>query len=153
MGKHALLYLTDQQRQRLERLVRADSTPAAVHQRARILLLCDRNATTALTDAAVAQSVGCHKNTVGNVRRRCVHNGLEAALYERPLPPRPDRRKVTGDVEAKLIALACSTPPNGQARWTLRLLADRAVELGYVDSLSHTTVAEALKQTCSNPGG
>jgi hypothetical protein len=152
MGKHQSLYLTDDQRLHLQRLERADSTPMEVYRRARILRLCDQTNAPTPTYAEIAQAVGCHKNTVKNVRRRCLLGGLEAALYDSPLPPRTDKRKVTGEVEAHLIALACSSPPEGSARWTLRLLAERVVELGYVPSLSHTTVGEVLKQTKSNPG-
>jgi len=92
----------------------------------------------------VAKALQCHRNTVGNVRRHFVAAGLAAALYDKPLPPRAPR-KITGEVEAHLIALACSAPPEGQQRWTLRLLANRLVELGLVERISHVAVGARLK--------
>jgi hypothetical protein len=86
-----------------------------------------------------------------NVRRRFLSGGLQAALYDKGWPGAPP--KFTGEVEAKLTMLACSDPPEGAARWTLRLLADKMVELGYVDSISHVTVGEMLKKTKSSRGG
>jgi hypothetical protein len=92
----------------------------------------------------------CSKGTVGNVRHRLLEGGLQAALYDKGWPgPTP---KFTGEIEAKLTMLACSDPPAGAARWTLRLLADRMIELDYVDYISHVTVGELLKKTNSSPG-
>jgi hypothetical protein len=105
-----------------------------------------------LQDEAIAKALRCHRNTVGNVRRRFVTAGLPAALYDKPLPPRAPK-KITGEVEAHLIALACSAPPEGQRRWTLRLLANRLVELGLVDHISHVAVGARLKKTPCNRGG
>jgi Homeodomain-like domain len=151
MRKHLTIYLTDEQRTTLNTLIRSGSAPARTHTRARILLLLDRNQATPFTDDAVAKSLRCHRNTVGNVRRRFVTAGLAAALYHKPLPPRAPK-KLTGEVEAHLIALACSAPPEGQQRWTLRLLADRLVELGLVERISHVAVGARLKKTLSNRG-
>ena len=103
------------------------------------MLLLDRNQSDPFHDDAVAQALRCHRNTIGNVRRRFVTAGLPAALYDKPLPPRTPK-KITGEVEAHLIALACSTPPDGQQRWPLWLLADRLVELGLIDRISHVAV-------------
>jgi hypothetical protein len=89
-----------------------------------MLLLLDRHQAAPLQDEAMAKARRCHRNTVGNIRRRCVTAGLPAALYAKPLPPRAPK-KITGEVEAHLIALACSAPPEGQRRWPLRLLAPR----------------------------
>jgi hypothetical protein len=99
----------------------------------------------------MAQALRCHRNTIGNIRRRFLAGGLPAALYDKPLPPRAPK-KLTGEVEAHLIALACSAPPEGQQRWTLRLLADRLAELGLVDRISHVAVGARLKKTRSNRG-
>src|SRR5919199_310280 len=132
MSKHQAIYLTDAQRTTLNTLSRAGSAPARTHTRARMLLLLDRNQTAPWTDEAIAKALRCHRNTVGNVRRRFVTAGLQAALSHKPLPPRAPK-KLTGEVEAHLIALACSAPPEGQQRWTLRLLADRLMELGLVE--------------------
>lgn len=152
MSKHLSIALTDDQRTTLNTLIRSGSTRARTHTRARILLLLDRNQAAPLQDEAIAKVLRCHRNTVGNVRRRFVTAGLPAALYDKPLPPRAPK-KITGEVEAHLIALACSAPPEGQRRWTLRLLANRLVELGLVDHISHVAVGARLKKTPCNRGG
>src|ERR671939_1510476 len=145
MSKHLSIYLTDDQRTTLHTLIRAGSAPARTHTRARILLLLDRNQAEPWTDEAIAKALRCHRNTVGHVRRRFVTVGLQAALYHKPLPPRAPK-KLTGEVEAHLSALTCSAPPEGQQRWTLRLLADRLVELGLVEQISHVAVGACLKK-------
>lgn len=90
--------------------------------------------------------------TIDRVKKRFVEEGLEASL-ERKLTSRTYDRKADGDVEAKLVALCCSDPPKGRSRWSLRLLADRMVELNYVDSISPVTVREVLKKTNLSLGG
>lgn len=152
MSKHVTIALTDDQRTSLHTLIRSGSAPARTQTRARILLLLDRNHADAFKDAAIAKALRCHRNTGGNIRRRFVARGLPAALYDKPLPPRVPT-KLTGEVEAHLIALACSAPPEGQQRWTLRLLATRLVELHLVAGISHVAVGTRLKKTHSNPGG
>jgi len=92
----------------------------------------------------------CSPSTVANVRRRFNREGLRAALYDKPRPGQ--KPKVTGEVEAQLMVLACSKPPPGHARWTLRLLAEQMVELEIVDSISHVTVGQVLKKTKSSRG-
>jgi transposase len=151
MGKHRPIELSAEERQQLEQLIRTGSTPARTHTRARILLLSNRSQGQKRSDADVASSLLCSIGTVRNVRRRFLSEGLQAALYDKPRPGQ--KPKVTGDVEARLTMLACSQPPKGHARWTLRLLADRMVELGYIESVSHVTVGEVLKKTHSSPGG
>ena len=151
MGKQTTLYLNVEQREKLDSLIRRGNAPARTQTRARILLLTDRSQGQKRTDEEVATAVLCSKGTVVNVRRRFRQGGLETALYDRPRPGAEP--KVTGDIEAKLTMLACSEPPAGQGRWTLRLLADKMVELGYVDEISHVTVGEHLKKTHSSPGG
>ena len=151
MGKQIALYLITEQLEELDGLIRRGNAPARTQTRARILLLTDRSQGQKRTDEEVAKAVLCSKGTVGNVRRRYREGGLETALYDRPRPGAEP--KVTGDIEAKLAMLACSEPPTGQCRWTLRLLADKMVELSYVDEISHVTVGEHLKKTNSSPGG
>lgn len=151
MGKHTHIELTTEQRTELEQLIRTGNAPARTHTRARILLLSDRSQGQKRTDQEVAEAVLCSKSTVINVRRRFLTGGLQAALYDKGWPGAPP--KFTSAVEAKLTMLACSEPPEGAARWTLRLLADKMIELGYVDSISHVTVRELLKKTNSSPGG
>ena len=151
MGKHTQINLTPEQRTELERLIRTGDAPARTNTRARILLLSDRRQGQKRTDQEVADAALCSKSTVINVRRRFLSDGLHAALYDKGWPGAPP--KFTGEVEARLTMLACSDPPEGAARWTLRLLADKMVELGYVDSISHVTVRELLKKRGSSPGG
>ena len=143
MSKAITLFLTDEQRDHLQTLTHSGSAPARTQTRARVLLLTDRSQGTRRTDAQVAEAALCSPGTVGNVRRRFATGGLEAALKDRPLPGKAP--KITGDIEAHLVTLACSDPTDAEARWTLRLLADRVVELGLLDSLSHVTVGTRLK--------
>jgi transposase len=145
------IQLNSEQGEQLARLIRTGNEPARTQTRARILLLSDRGQGQKRTDEQVAQAVMCCKGTVANVRRRFHRGGLQAALYDKPRPGADP--KFTGEVEAQLTMLACSDPPKGRARWTLRLLAGRMIELGYVDSISHVTVGELLKKTNSSPGG
>ena len=99
----------------------------------------------------VAQVLQITARTIDHVKQRFVEQGLEAALGNRS-SQRVYEKKADGDFEAHLVALSCSKPPEGRARWTLRLLADRAVELAYIDSVSHETVRRMLKKTKSNRG-
>jgi len=145
MGKHIPIYLTTEQRNELERLIRTGHSPARTQTRARILLLSDRSDGQKRTAREVAAALLCSPSTVANVRHRFNQEGLQAALYDKPRPGQ--KPKVTGDIEAKLTMLACSQPPEGHARWTLRLLADRMIELEYIDYISHVTVGEVLKKT------
>jgi transposase len=151
MTKHTFLTLTAEQRQQLESVVRTGQHPARKQTRARVLLLLDRSQDKTRTDNEIAQTLGCHSNTVGNIRRRFLAEGLEATLADKPMGPTAPR-KMTGEIEAHLTLLACSDAPEGYSRWTHRLLADKAVELGYVESLSHVTVGTTLKKTKSSPG-
>jgi hypothetical protein len=151
MSKHTSVTLTSQQRQHLETLVRTGPSPARQLTRARILLLLDRSQERRWNDAQIAEALGCHQNTVGNIRRRFVAEGLESTLCDQPMGPTKPK-KLTGDIEAKITLLACSDPPEGFARWTLRLLAERTVELGYLDRISHVAIGETLKKTNSSPG-
>ena len=150
MSKALTVSLTTEQREQLHRLIHAGHAPARTQTRARILLLADRSQGARRTDAQVAGAALCSPSTVGNTRRRFVRNGLSAALEEKPRPGKAP--KITGDIEAHLVTLACSDPPEGEARWTLRLLAGRLVELGLLDSLSHVAVGERLKKMNSSPG-
>lgn len=148
MKKRYIVRLTDEERQSLHALVSAGKAPAYKIKHAHILLLVDADGPN-WTDEHVAEALGCHLNTVANVRQRFVEHGLEAALGRRKRDYRP--RLVDGEVEAHIIALSCSAPPEGHARWTLRLLADRLVELDIVPSISHETVRLVLKKTNSAP--
>ena len=150
MAKHTPIHLSSEQRSQLQHTISAGNAPARVQTRARILLLTDHSQKAHRTNAQIASALLCAPATVFNVCRRYRQEGLEAALTEKPRPGNP--RKLDGAAEAQLLLLACSDAPEGYARWTLRLLADKAVELGFVESLSHMTVSETLKKTKSSPG-
>jgi transposase len=145
MGQHIPVHLTTEQRDELAGLIRAGHSPARTQTRARILLLSDQSKGQKRTAREVAAALLCSPSTVANVRHRFNRSGLQAALYDKPRPGQ--KPKVTGDLEAKLTMLACSQPPAGHARWTLRLLAEYMVELEYIDYISHVTVGEVLKKT------
>ena len=126
--------------------------PARRLVHARILLKADQGeGGPGWSDAAIAGALEVHPATVARVRRQYVAEGMEAALARR-MPAREYPRKLDGVREARLIAVACSTPPEGQARWSLRLLVDELVRLEVVEAVSHETVRRTLKQTISNPG-
>jgi transposase len=150
MGKHIHVELKDTDRVELERLMRSGNSSARKQTRARILLLSDRSQGQKRTDPEVATAVMCSRGTVRNIRRRYVGGGLSAALNDKGWPGA--KPKLTGELEAQLVMLACSEPPKGYARWTLRLLANCMVELGYIDDISHVTVREWLKKTRSSLG-
>ena len=150
--KQYLVTLTADERQWLASLVSAGKRSALTITRARILLKADQaDGGPAWEDAAIAEALDCSARTVERVRQRLVERGLEQALGRKP-QDRPSReRKFDGAAEARLIALACSEPPDGRSGWTLRLLADRLVELEVVDAVSYETVRRALKKTRSSP--
>ena len=144
MGKPTPIELTSEERTALENLIRTGNAPARTHTSARILLLSDRSQGQPRTDQDVADAVVCRKSTVINVRQRFLSGGLQAAPDDQGWPGAPPT--FTGDVDAKVMMVACSDPPAGAARGTLRLLADTMVELGSVDSIRHGTVGELLKK-------
>ncbi len=146
--KKYLVTLTEEERQWLSALVKAGRRSALTITRARILLKADQaKGGPAWDDARIAEALDCGLRTVERVRRRFVERGPEQALG-RKAQDRPSReRKLDGAAEARLIAVACSQPPEGRDRWTLKLLADKLVELEVVDSVSDETVRRALKKT------
>ena len=147
MKKRYPVILSDTERVELKNLIAAGTAPARKLTHARILLKADQSPQgPAWVDEQVAEAVEVSQPTVSRVRKQYVEEGLEAALNRRP-PNRHYHRKLDGEQEARLIALACSDPPEGQARWSLRLLADRMVELDVVDDLSYQTVRRTLKKT------
>ena len=151
MSKHRHIELTEEERTELEQLIHSGTAPARTNTRARILLLSDRSQGQQRTDRDVAEAVLCCKGTVVRIRQKFLDDGMSEALYDKGWPGAPP--KFTGEIEAKLTVLACSDPPEGAARWTLRLLAERMIELEYVDYISHVTVGELLKKTKSSRGG
>lgn len=151
MSTHVTVSLTADQRTHLETLTRSGTALARVLTKARILLLTDRSQGHQRTDAELVTALGISRLTIIRTRRQFVQDGLDAALYDKPRPGAPP--KLTGVEEAKLTLLACSTPPDGRKRWTLRLLAKEMVALEYVETVSHVTVGELLKKTRSSRGG
>lgn len=152
MHKKYHVELTPEQRQTLEALLRKGQTPARTQAHARILLKADRAAGgPAWPDAQIAEACEVSRPTVERVRRAFVTTGLEAALHRRR-PQRVYQCKLDGAQEAQLIALACSVPPNGHERWTVRLLAQHLVELAIVEGIAPETVRTTLKKTNSNRG-
>jgi transposase len=152
MNKSYHVRLTETERAQLQDLIAAGTAPARKLLHARILLKADEGpAGPAWTDQAIAEAVEVSQPTVSRVRKHYVEEGLEAALNRRA-PLRVYQRKLSGEHEARLVALACSPPPSGQARWSLRLLADKLVELEIVDDVSYQTVRRTLKKTNLSPG-
>jgi transposase len=147
MKKKYIVTLTQAERQMFQAMLSRGKTAARKLMHARILLKADAHAGgPAWNDDAIAEGLEVGRATVERVRKEFVEEGLEAAL-ERRQPRRQYQRKLDGDGEAHLIALACSQPPEGRSRWTLRLLANRMVQLEQVDHLSYETVREVLKKT------
>ena len=149
MNKKYRVRLTNEERKHLEKLVRKGKAHARKLLYARILLKSDENGPASWTDEQIADAFEVSIATVARERRRFCEEGLEIALLPKK-PGRPRRRVLDGRAEAHLIALACSNPPEGREHWPLRLLADRMVELGYVESLSYGTVRRTLKKTLSS---
>ena len=145
--KTYIVELASEERSRLKQLINTGRTTAYKQRHARILLLADKGPKgPAMKDADIAKATGCGRATVERVRKRFVDEGLQEALA-RHKPRRQYQRKLDGQGEAHLIALACSEPPQGQKRWTLRLLADRMVALEYVQCVSYQTIRRTLKKT------
>ena len=139
--------LSAEERKQLTKVVKSGNMPARTILRANILLAVDRNGKQLMTVQEAAIAFNTSATTVQNVRTCYGENGLDATIQRKKRKTPPVEAKVTGDVEAHIIALACGDPPKGYTKWTLRLLADRSVKLGYVESISHTQVGRILKKT------
>jgi transposase len=151
MAKKDRVTLTHEERTDLEALISRGKADARKLAHARILLQVDEAPDgPGRADADVAAALNTSTRTIERVRQRFVEQGLEPALLPKPTK-RIYTRALDGRQEAHLIALACSAPPEGKKRWTLRLLAERMVELEYTDSVSHEAVRQALKKTRSSP--
>ena len=151
MNIHKHIYLEDNERTELEQLIKSGIHSARVISRGRTLLLLDRSQGDKRTIAQVVDASMVSQGTVSNLKRRYFAGGLERALYDLPRPG--VKPKIDGEVEAHLIALTCSDPPEGYDRWTLRLLADRLVTMEVIDSISHVAVGNALKKMNLSLGG
>jgi transposase len=145
--------LSRDERESLDVLVKTGEHRSRMVLNALILLACDEGAFQAArsTNEEIARVLGVSMRKIDRVKKRYVTEGLEAALNHKK-GERLYTRKVDGDFEAHLVALSCSTPPDGYARWSLRLLADKVVELGYIDSISHESIRNILKKTRLNRG-
>ena len=137
--------LAEEERVRLRTLLRRGKASVRMVARARVLLRAEEG----YTDAAIAAVLDVGTATVGRIRKRFVERGLEQALREQPRPGQ--RRKLSGKQEAHVIAVACTTPPEGHGRWTLRLLGGKVVELGFAPSISPETVRQVLKKNELKP--
>mgnify|MGYP001216317973 CR=1 FL=1 len=143
MSKKYVVDLTEEERKELERLIRSGKDSARRIRYAQALLKADAG----WTDQRISEAFEMSTNTAQRLRQRFVEEGMDVALGARSRKPKPCRRKLDGEKEAHLIALACSRPPEGHTRWTLRMLADKMVQLCYVDTVSHETVRRVLKKT------
>lgn len=148
MPKRYLVELDAQERKHLSQLVKQEKISAKKRTHAQVLLLADGGRHgPAWTDEAIAEACQVTVRTVENIRKRLVLEGLEAALNRKPQVRLSRQKILDGEKEAKVIALCCGARPAGHARWTLRLLAERIVELDIAESISHETVRQCLKKT------
>jgi len=149
--KKYVVRLSSEEREQLESLVRAGKSPAQLLTKARILLKADvSEAGEGWSDSAISVALDTSINNIGRLRRRLVEEGLEAALKRKHNPNSARKRIFDGAAEAKLIALSCSPAPEGFARWSLRLLEEKVVELNIVKQVSDNTIGRTLKKTRSN---
>ena len=144
MRKKYIVRLTDDEKATLAQVVKTLSGSSTKVRRAQVLLKADADGP-AWTDASIADAFGCRRQTVENVRERFVTDGFDLTLNGRPRAPRP--KVLTGEQEAKVIALRLGPPPKGFAHWSLRLLAEKVVERAIAPTLSHETVRRALERT------
>jgi len=147
MRKQYVVRLSEEERAWLLTMIGRGAAPARAQTHARILLKANQGeAGPGWTDGAISTALEVDPTTVARVRKLYVTDGLEAALH-RKAPDRAYRRKLDGEQEARLVAVTCSELPTGHKRWTLRLLADKLVELAIVETISYETVRQTLKQT------
>jgi len=152
LGAKYWVRLTEEERRELEAVTHTGRSAARTVQHAWILLKADASeAGPGWCDDEISKTFQVRSLTVARVRRTYVEEGLRAALH-RKRAERAHLRKIDGELEARLIAMQCSDPPEGEARWTLRMLADKAVELEYVDTISHEAVRQVVKKTNSSRG-
>ena len=141
-----IIELSDQDKSELIDIVTKGKSPARTILRANILLASDRRNERYMTVSEISKTYHTTQTTVQTVRTSYCEKGLEATINRKKRETPPVPAKVTGEVEAHVIALSCGEPPEGYSRWTLRLLADKTVELGYIESISHVTISTILKK-------
>ena len=146
--KKYIVRLSGEERKSLNKLITSGKGPARMFTRARILLKADIGEEgPSWPDEKIAEALDVTVQTIERIRKQLIEEGLESVLNRREYTQKVSRKKLDGDAEAHLIALACSETPEGYARWSLRLLADKMVELGYIESISHEAVRRVLKKT------
>ena len=146
--KRYVVRLSKKERESLMSLISSGKGPARMFARARILLKADVGQEgSGWPDKKISEALDITVQTVERVRKQLVEEGLEAVLRRRKYTQKVSRKKIDGDVEAHLIALSCSRAPEGYGRWSLRLLADKMVELGHIESISYEAVRRTLKKT------
>lgn len=146
------IHLTKSEREDLKAIINRGSQTSKTFRSAYILLNCDEGRySEKVTNEQISKVLKVGMRTIDRVKKRFVEESMEAVLERRPTQ-RVYEKKIDGDTEAKLVTLCCSEPPKGFAKWSLRLLADKMVELNYVESISHVTVRSVLKKTNSNLG-
>lgn len=151
--KKYIIRLTSEERDSLTKLVAGGRGPARMFTRARVLLKADQgDQGPAWQDDKISEAFDVTVQTIERIRKQFVEEGLDTVLSRHEYKQKVSRKKIDGQVEAHLIALSCSEPPHGRARWTLRLLADAIVELGYIDSISYEAIRQTLKKTKLNHG-
>jgi transposase len=145
--------LTQEEVSELSSIIKKGSHSTQSYKAAYVLLNCDEGDYTLgkSTNEQIATVLKIGMRTIDRIKRKCIEGGIERAL-ERAESSRVYEKKVDGDLEAKIVQLCCSEPPKGFAKWTLRMLADKVVELGYVDHLSHVSVHNTLKKMNLNRG-
>lgn len=152
MKKDSIM-LTAVQRQSLEEILRRGRALAWTIKHAEVLLKVDRGPYgPGWSTSQIVEAYGVSRSTVERICRLFREQGLDAALFRRPQPPRPEKRTFDGEAEAHLVALLCAEKPEGAERWSLRLIREKLVELEIVEQVSHETVRQVLKKMNSSPG-
>lgn len=148
-GRRDKVLLTSDQRKKLEEISRNGHAPTKKILHAQVLLMCDEGnqAKRKWTDEEIASALNIHRNSVGRIRKRFLEQGIEPSLNRRSRISSPNPPKLDGKQEAQLIALCCSSPPEGRAHWSLRLLTQELKTRGIVTEISHETVRSHLKKT------
>jgi transposase len=151
--KKYIVRLTPEERTTLKKLLTSGRGSGRMFTRVRILLKADQSDEgPAWSDERISNAFDVTVQTIEKVRKQLVEEGFDAVLSRRQYCQKVSRKKIDGEVEAHLVALCCSDPPKGRTRWTLRLLAGKVVELGYVDNISYEAVRQTLKKTNLNLG-
>jgi hypothetical protein len=146
--KKYIVRLSAEERTTLSKLIHSGRGQARIFTRARILLKADQSTDgPSWSDEEISNALDVTVQSIERIRKQLIEEGFDAVLSRREYKQKVSRKKIDGDVEAHLIAICCGEPPLGRTRWTLRLLADKIVELGYIDTISHEAIRQTLKKT------